>query len=322
MNFAVSEMTFLRYFLPLTIEGNQRNIKSKYFFGASNKYNCPFRSTNTIKKLSDKYDFECYNIGDINNHCDLTFLIEGVLNSKISNQHKKISITYMTDFIYSYKDYIDSVDYAIFPSHYIADCYKKISNKNLYLGSPKYDYNKLNRNELLKKYNLPDKKFVLIVFPRSRDLDKINLNVLYEFLKKMKFNIIVKTRGKDYVTDLKLKGDHYYEDFSWYPHDTMDLIELSDFVVNFGSTTIKECVMLKTPIIDFDIKPKGVIRGFNFLYDYDYCKVFDGNVSFDTFSNAVNSIVQVDENLYNDVIDEYLFTGNSSKRILDFCLDL
>ena len=69
-----------------------------------------------------------------------TFLIEGVGRERLDKtKHQSYSITYMTDFSLSYKNYIDEVDRVIFPSKYIAEHYEKDNSKNLYLGSPKYD---------------------------------------------------------------------------------------------------------------------------------------------------------------------------------------
>jgi len=108
---------------------------------------------------------------------------------------------------------------------------------------------------------------------------------IYSFLRRMGFSVIVKARGKDPAT---LKGDRYFEDFSWYPHDSMELMTLCDIVINFDSTAIKECVMLDVPMINFHIKPYDRLE---FLYNYGYVKQLKPTVSFDGFSESIKSLM-------------------------------
>ena len=154
MNFILKECTFLRYFIPLTIEGNKRNIKSRYFIYSSGKYNCPITNKNAIRKLSEKYKFDICEGSDIKLHSGLTFLVEGVGADYLGGQHKKVSITYMTDFTVSYPKYIDKVDFVILPGKFISDYYKiPKSPKNIYLGSPKYDIILNKKNFFIKLIN-------------------------------------------------------------------------------------------------------------------------------------------------------------------------
>ena len=53
MNFVLSEMSFLKYFMPLIIEGNKRNIKSHFYIFEHNKYTSPFKQKN-ISYLKEK----------------------------------------------------------------------------------------------------------------------------------------------------------------------------------------------------------------------------------------------------------------------------
>jgi len=73
VNFILLEMTFLRYFLPLIIEGNKRGIKSKVYIGKNNKYNNPQNYLNTIEELAKKHSFEMYNFGEKSEYSGLTF---------------------------------------------------------------------------------------------------------------------------------------------------------------------------------------------------------------------------------------------------------
>ena len=315
MNFITTECTFLRYFLPLTIEGNKRNIKSNYFIGFSGKYNCPNQQKNNeqIKNLSLIYNFNVFNIKDVKNYPGLTFMIEGIGTNYLNNMHRKVSLTYMTDFSLpqNYPQYIDSVDNVILPSKFLKEYYDlPNSTKDLYLGSPKYDV-KLNKDSLLKKYNLKDKKYVLIIYPRERDISKIDLSKLYNILQELDYNIIVKSRGKD---PINFKGDHNFYDSSWYPHDSMELITISDLVINFSSTVIKELVLLKKPCINFNIKPFGLLLPF--LYDKNAVELKPDTFTKEDISKAINKLKQYND--YNTLIEKYLFKpGEISKQILD-----
>ena len=141
-----------RYFIPLVIEGNKRGMKSIFFVGDSGKYNSPRKHEKKLKDLSKKYNFELRNIANLEDNGYPFFLIEGVQSKLLSGfKSKKYSLTYMTDFVESYEKYINAVDYVIFPSEYLANHYGRVLEKNLYLGSLKYDYEKQRREQLLEK---------------------------------------------------------------------------------------------------------------------------------------------------------------------------
>jgi len=156
INFILTEMTVLRYFIPLVIESSKRGMKSIFFVGKTGKYNSPDKPTSFIKlyDLSKKYDFELRKLSDLEDNGWPFFVIEGNESKLLSGfKGKKYSLTYMTDFTSQYEKYIDTVDHVIFPSQFMAEHYKKASQKNLYLGSPKYDISYNNR-EIYKKYNI------------------------------------------------------------------------------------------------------------------------------------------------------------------------
>jgi hypothetical protein len=313
-------MTYLRYFVPLVIEGNKRNIKSVFFVGRTGKYNCPLTHKKTLEKLANTYNFELRDISQIKDNGYPFFLIEGVFCDLLNNfKSKKYSMTYMTDYVGVYEKYIDSVDHVIFPSKFIADHYDKKSQKNLYLGSPKYDIT-FDSNEIYKKYNInPSGKKAFVVLPRSRDIGKIDFDTLYGTLRESGYDIITKTRGKDPFSQEKICGDYHFMDFSWFPHDSMELMYISDLAINFSSTSIKEMVILKKPLINIHIKPFDLSEVMKFLYEYEYCENFIGGVSKEELQSAINRLEgkQLDDE-FDKSIEAHLFTGNSSKRILDF----
>lgn len=317
MNFILNQCTFLRYFCPLVIEGNKRGIKSRFFLGASRKYNCCFKKENheQICNFCRENNVEILNLEDIGNYPGLTFLIEGVRIESTSDIHTTVSMTYMTDFSLGCDKYIDRVDYSILPSKFFAEKYNKSSSKNLYLGSPKYDTS-LSEESIIKKYNLSNRKRALIIFPRIRDLSRIDMNKIYSVVEEEGYEILVKSRGKDPVPN-HLRRGKYFEDDSWFPHTTMELIEISDFVINFGSTSIKECVLMKTPVINFDIKPFPLVL--DELYNFDYCEKFSNDVDSEKLKNSIKRLTESNlDNCFNSAIQKYLFVpGSSSAKILD-----
>jgi hypothetical protein len=132
----------------------------------------------------------------------------------------------------------------------------------------------------------------------------------------MGYKILVKTRGKDPVED-RFKGDYYFVDNSWHPHTTMELMEISDFVVNFSSTSIKECVILKKPLINIDVKPFKLLL--DFLYDYSYCKQMKTDFSFNELQRVVKYLTETDHNAaFDEAIEKHLFNREGvCKNILD-----
>ena len=317
MNFLIEEMTFLRYFFPLVIEGNRRGISSKFFIGKSGKYNCPQlqHHQNQLRFLADKFDVTLLNKNDIINHPGITFLIEGVGVNATCSIHKNVSITYMTDFRHGYESYIDKVDHVIFPSYSMAEHYKKFSAKNLYLGSPKYDIS-LKRAQCLSDLRLKqDCKYALIIYPRYRDLSKFPLAKIIKSIRAHGLIPIIKSRGKEPCRDSI--NCLYYEDETWFPHTTMMLLECVDVVINSGSTTIKECIMQNRPIINFNIKPHFHLP---FLYQYDFCKQIDSkDVNEKDFENVLEGLLNgTFEKSFDSCRRKHLCEIGSSKRILDF----
>ena len=152
----------------------------------------------------------------------------------------------------------------------------------------------------------------------SHVLMNINLQVLYHYLHALGYTILVKTRGKDPAPP-GLRGDHYFEDNSWFPHTSMELIKVSDFVLNFSSTVIKECIMLKKPIINIHIKPYDRPPA-HFLYKYSYCKEIKRGCSFDEFRIAAENLVDKDHSdSYQQSIGNHLFDKKDvCKNILDY----
>ena len=304
-------MTYLRYFLPLIIEGNKKGIKSFVYYGKNQKYNNPVKYLDDLKTFSSLYEFKLLELIP----CTLknpTFFVEGEYCKNIICD-KKISLTYMTDFRLSFEKYIDNIDYCVFPSRFFASLGGYQDHpKAVFYGSPKYDI-KFDSVKILEKYNLPKKnKYIFMPMPRMRDCSNIDLNSICDIVRDIGFKVITKTRGKD---PYKINSDYHFMDKSWFPHDSMELIYVSDMVINFSSTITKEVLMLKKKMLNFDIKPFP-----QRLIKFYQCKNFK-NIDFD-FNNhdLIKSNIKnllAEEHDYHYYIKKFLSTGNSSKRIIN-----
>src|SRR3990167_565846 len=331
MNFVLSEMSFLKYFMPLIIEGNKRNIKSHFYIFEHNKYTSPFKQKNIsyLKDLCATHNVDIHTIKELKNSNDITFFVEGSGLEYANEIQKKISLIYGTDFVSLYDRYINKVDNVIFPSRFFAEHYNKISDKNLYLGCPKFDI-VLDQLEILKKYNIPDIHNVLILFPRLRDANVVNLYHMSKLLSCLNLRKLVKTRGKDPInkqtcsSDVlrkELCGNLYFEDESWYPHTTLELMAISKLVINFDSAAIKECIYMLTPLINFHVKDRRVM---DFLYRYSFCKEIDVSkpIDGDSFLKDVCNMSNSNHTSeFNLAMNNHLMsTTNICKNILDVVL--
>ena len=158
---------------------------------------------------------------------------------------------------------------------------------------------------------------MLVIAPRNRDIGKINLSKIYDVIRNKGYEILVKTRAKDPMRDSH-KGDNYFIDTDWFPHTSMELMKISDFVVNFDSTSIKEAIMMRTPVINFSIKPFSQIL--DFLYKEDYCINIKGEINYNKIEEYINNIIKVEDSQFDEAIEKYLFDFNSSQKILNYVL--
>ena len=248
---------------------------------------------------------------------------------------KTVVTTYQTDFVQCYPKYRDIADHILMPSLNIASHYGFEDNKNLYVGIPKYD-TLFNKEEILKKYNLdPNKKKVLIMWPKTRDLAKFPIDIIQNF-QQLGWQVLVKARAKDPISEktrrtLIENGHQYFYD-GWFPHTSQELLEVSNLVVNCGSTTIEECVMHEVPLINFDIKPEvrhGMKQKYrvthDYLYDYKFCiNIPSLNKNFNTamLGAMISSLMQKDlKSEFKRCKREWLYDHkNTCKNLLDVIL--
>ena len=337
MNFLLYNVTFFRYFAPLIIEGNRRGIKSRVFLRkeAGRPYNCAYRRIDEMKHLASEIGFDLIDHKQVSKYSGLTFMIEGIGREELSEQHKKISINFMSDFMVSMKRYHDEVDHIMFQSKFYAEYYDKpprhyynneiiqntVSKKNLYFGSPKYDV-VIDPDAVFKKYGIESHLTpkILIMSPR-RNFSSASDEYVRSLIKALKsegFTVITKGRAKDPLPP-EARGDYYFEDMSIFPHTTQELIEICDAVISFGSTTSEECLMSLKPYINIDSKP---FKHLDFLNEGSYCTDFSSKVSVEDVVFEAKKMIESD--LKNEIIEareKYLFLpGDCSRKLLDFLL--
>ena len=345
INFLINEMTFLRLFLPLVVEGNKRGIKSNFFyFGASGKYSCVNTSKNkpVLLKILKEHGANAFP-ADILPALEKAsaqtvkapfFCVCGVGSNFAPEAATIFSMTYGSDFINMYDRYIDKVDHVIFPGKDFAVSTNKMSEKNLYLGSPKFGVS-YDKEEVCEKYGLSkERKKALIIFPDyNKYPPKVELKEVYQALEKSDYDIIVKSRGKNPVHPAA-RGHYYFEDSSWYPHTTLELIEASDLVVTHAaSATIKEIINFKKPFLDLDVQfkkqggknPRPTIRdNFHFLYDYNFYRVISGTMLFPTIREQIRILEENDYTEQFDLAIERHFCAKNTicANILDKAFEL
>lgn len=315
INFVSINAVCFRYFIPIINEAVKRGHEPSVYLMKGNKYCDNYLNIGQIQNLSSQFKFAIKDEKDIRLANGVFFLIEGVGLNFLSRSTLKISLTAMTDFRFLYDKYIDLVDRVIFPSKFFAEHYGKISDKNLYLGSPKYDV-EFDEDKIRNKYKLYKDKCALVLYPKVLESKKIDLLKIYGLLKEMGYFVIVKSRGKDSASE-KFRGDKYLEDYTWYPHTTMELMHISDLVVNFDSTAIKESIMLGRPILNFNIKFNK--NPLDFLYDNKVAIQMPLVFQDKLFKDRVDALTQNDHlKQFSEIKSKYLFNGGSvSSKILD-----
>ena len=301
--------------------------------------------------------FDNLNIFDLNG---IVIVVDGdiygpprknALNSSIifkldRNKVKIFSLTEHLNFLWNYEYYMNDVDYICFTSKYIYNQinnlsllemknthYKKFFNqelidqipnnikKNLYLGNTKFDF--IPEKEIIyQKYNLnQNNKYCLFLYPK-RPVDIIHIKNIYNHLKKLSFDIIVKSRPKDPKINDDMKGDHFIVGDN-YPNQSIELMKISDLCIFLGSSALEETIYCKIPSIELIPETDIYTERNNFLFDEKsniriYPKNWE-NLNFDDFCKYFNKLEKKNSEYLNDLKNKFLFThDNTSKKILDF----
>jgi hypothetical protein len=237
LGFILDGMTYLKYYIPLIEEANFRGLSSTIFVSKSNKYNCPFAKDHhhVLKSICNSYNVSLFDHDEkLINNSDIIFTVEGTKIRSL-DKSKIFSLCCSTDFTASYEKYVDDVAGVVMSSQFTANYYGKTGDKNLYLGTPKFDV-RINLEDVKNKYGLVDDKYVTIFYPRLRDIGNSPVRKIAEDIKKLGYKVVLKTRGKDPIQELDITQFNF-DDVSWHPHTSLELIKVSEFIVNFSSSS-------------------------------------------------------------------------------------
>lgn len=332
INFIIANMVHVKYFFPLTIVANRRDIKSKYWLFWDWKPvdeektwgQHPGTHIEFLQCAADTIGFElnvCSNDTDISG---VTFFGErrGITNlsPRRRAQTKRVVLTCMLDFkIKEYYDfYISRVDNVVFPSRWLAEKYEKTNDKNLYLGSPKYDM-EYNAEEIRKKYGIhTDKKVILIFLPNDVVRKPHDPAKIVRMCHDAGYYVIAKTRH--FYQNEREGIDLVVGNRDWWPDPSLELISACDAVVMFNTHANKECVMLNKPFVNFNITTRNY--PFPVFYQYPFCKELLMSISKEELKGMLDGLID-NEFLpeFEKARETYLFQpGMSSSQILDAVL--
>lgn len=339
INFILSSITFLQYYIPIMIEANKRNIKSVFYIRHNRKKYANLYNEKNYKILKAYIDFFKLNIDpNLNNlfkNVGVIIMVDGDIYGppkkfkkdsllfKLNPKSTKISLQEHINFNWSYEDYIEHVNYCIFPNISYAKLYNKLSNKNIYLGNTKYDHI-LSKNDILKKYKLTKNKYALVLFPKEKFINNYNIEPkhilnIYNYLYKLNYKIIVKSRPKDKVFNTCKGNLCIISDI--YPNESLELMKISELCILFSSSAIEETIMMEIPTIDF-LVDNEIERRLEFLCKDNTIQLIKNwkTLEFKVFTEAINQLAPKNSEIYKELKKDYLFEGNISKKILDFIL--
>jgi hypothetical protein len=294
------------------------NGKRSIARGKKSKIN-PYSNIGYIKDLGEKYGFNFFfqHSREADKIEGVVFFVERRGISHLVNNKKtyKVVLTRLLDFIDEgwYDWYVNIADKVVFMNDFIAKKYGAISDKNLYLGTPKYDI-KLDRGEIQKKYGVTSDKNVLVLVPPPKTEKKCNVKFVEKVLKENGYTIIVKGRDRQPVME-GMKGDYYFCDSDWFPHPTMELIEISDLVFTFDSSVSKESIMASTPFINIHVLEKWL--PYKHFLEFDFCENLLPKEEA-KIRSAIERLTEGEfEEDFKECREKYLFERGASRRILE-----
>lgn len=337
-----SSITFLQFYIPIVIEGNKKNYQSIFIIRNNYKdYANPYNKLNMkiLDNYIKKYKIIKKNSSDIN-----LFKLEGIifmvdgdiygpprekglnqsLLKKLNKKIIKISLIEHMNYKWVYNHYIENVDYCIFPNKAFTDQFNFNSTKNIYLGNTKYD-NIPNKDSIYKKYSLGDKeKYCLILFPKPqfrKNYKEKELLKIYNYLKKLNYKIIVKTRPKDNIKNIKKNfyGDKFIcSDI--YPNESLELMKISNLCIMFSSSASDETIFSEIPCLDLQVDFRDIKRNNFFINDKVYKRINNWkDISLDKLKNLIESMESKNSIYFNKLKEKYLFNHlNSAEKYFEF----
>jgi hypothetical protein len=373
VTFLLSSVVFFQLYIPLIKVYKKKGYEVRMVIrkNIEKGYSDPtFKGkADAVKRLVKKHRVMVVDIEKWLQDAGLTFCVDGDTNSKnymnyieslivnligALNENKRkrftiVSLVENTNYVWRYHNYINFVDYVIFPHKDYLNSYvewhlqnvedyqevpeqipnkikalrrylKKIdiidkypilenvknlepsckyetkeelepvlmeqvnSSKNLFLGTPKYDF-QFDYKRACKKYDIPKTKKIAIIFhPEYRiriGIERYGIEFkdfyvnIHEWLRNLGYFVIVKDRLKDTRLKRELIGDLHINNHGLFPNPSIELLQLADIAVFFSSSVIEEVFHTKTAMVDVVIDD---IDRAGFLRSDKYCYVVDGEL--------------------------------------------
>ena len=279
--FVLKEITYLKAFMPLVRLWRGRYEIVFFIFQDDEKATSPIRNRPYLEVL-DPYPRRWFgSAADLAEQCGR----EGIVNlftleamplgeePYTDPGFNLYVITHMTDFNRTLDWYYDKASFILFHSEYMAGAHtaRDAGGKFRFTGYSQYlALPGLDRTAILKKYGLPpDKRFLFVFGPQKKfyAATRTILRTLCEYARERGLFILYKTRKKNPVTPYQrwlLRPFRYFYDVSYDPPTSLELMHVSDAVINFDSTGIQEIVMMEKKV--FNVHVKQGYRGMDEIY--------------------------------------------------------
>jgi hypothetical protein len=331
--FVLQEMSGLRTYIPLIKEFNSLGAKSSFIVCPKEKYNAPNRHKEYLRNicLENKIatiDFNSF----VNNYKDKTiFSVEGkrIIDydgepTIDAEEHQVYSLPTQIEFLFHHQFQKKKKFRKLFQvNRRICDYYHYEDENFWFSGDPKYSID-LDEDYIRQKYGInTNKKIALFVRPE----DPFGVAVeewykIFDYLKRMDFCIIIKSRGKHSISKFPKaarKVDYVFEDFSWFPHDMMELIHISDVCINMDSGASMEMALGNTPFINYRVSDRPHVKAYakvvglservcNFVYKYGFCTDNEVFIDFKEFEKQIQYLIEANHSYeFSRIKDEYFF---------------
>ncbi len=281
LGFVLKEITYLKAFMPLVRLWEGRYQIVFFVFREDEKATSPIRNRRHLGVLEPYSRYWFHSAVDLAEQCRREGIVNLITLEAMPLGEEPYEddglnvyvITHMTDFNRTLDWYYDKAGFVLFHSKYMAGEHaaRDRDGKFRYTGYSQYlALPELDRETILRKYDLPEGKRFLFVFgPQKkfyRDTRRI-IRWLGEYARERGILLLYKTRRKNPATPTLrwlLRGGRVFYDESYDPPTSLELMFVSDAVVNFDSTGIQEIVMLEKKTLNIHVK-RGY-RGMDDIY--------------------------------------------------------
>lgn len=309
LGFVLKEITYLKAFMPLVRLWEGRYDIVFFVFQEDEKATSPIRNRKHLERIAAYPRCWFHSAAELAEQCRQEGIVNLVTLEAMPLGEEPYAgdglniyvITHMTDFNRTLNWYYDKVDFVLFHSKYMAGEHaaRDRDGKFRYTGYPQYlVLPELDRESIRKKYDLPeDRRFLFVFGPQKkfyRETGRI-IGWLGEYARERGCLLLYKTRRKNPVTPYLrwlLRGGRVFYDESYDPPTSLELMSVSDVVVNFDSTGIQEIVMLEKKVLNVHVK-RGY-RGMDELYEEAPVKDLPLETDRESIYRALDELMQTD----------------------------